>query len=436
MKSILIDGFNLRLDKGTGVATYARNLSHAAKEMGLDVQVLYDVVGANHKNAALNEINFFDQGREKKVSKFKRKKALIKNSLFGARAREIPMSGAVISSTFQAKLPRFDAIVNAPDVFHESEMYFRLSRRMTPRRLPVVLANDRSVDLAHWTYPLPIFLPGAKNIYTLHDLVPLRLPYTTLQNKVHYFDLVKMLAQRADHIVTVSETSRRDIIDLLEIDETKVTNTYQAVEIPQKYVDKAEDVVRREVAGVANVEFKNYFLYFGAIEPKKNVGRLIEAYLASNISAPLLLVGPTAWMAEQELRHLGGDAIHQGSVNFRDQRVIRLEYVHYSLLVSLIRGAKAVLFPSIYEGFGLPVLEAMKLGTPVLTSNTGALKEIAGSAALLVDPYDTADIAEGIIALDSSDELRKKYAALGEQQAEKFSHAAYVARLTQLYSRL
>jgi glycosyltransferase involved in cell wall biosynthesis len=283
-------------------------------------------------------------------------------------------------------------------------------------------------------------IPGAKNIYTFHDLVPLRLPFATLDNKRRYYKLVKLLASKADHIVTVSETSRKDIINLLGVPDDKITNTYQSVEIPEKYAGKSDDQVKREVEGTVNVSYKNYMLFFGAIEPKKNVGRLIEAYLASKVDTPLLIVGKFVWKTEQEFKLLNDDATSYleqlGSLTYRRRRIIQMDYAPFPLLVSLIKGAKAVLFPSLYEGFGLPVLEAMKLGTPVLTSTEGSTPEVAGDAALLIDPYDTRAIADGISALDTEEDLRASLSAKGLQRADLFTPEAHARRLAAVYGRV
>ncbi len=106
------------------------------------------------------------------------------------------------------------------------------------------------------------------------------------------------------------------------------------------------------------------------------------------------------------------------------------------MLITLIRGARAVLFPSLYEGFGLPVLEAMLLGTPVVTSRTSSLPEIAGDAALYVDPYDIDDIAEAIKTITADDGLRTELSQRGRAQAELFSVARYRERVAALYERL
>ncbi|WP_245263459.1 glycosyltransferase family 4 protein [Azorhizobium doebereinerae] len=433
--SIMIDGYNLGLEKGTGVATYARNLSYACRDLGLRTEILYGAPFGPGRSHLLREISFFDpfQPHSTWDGVVRDARRLIPRP-FGAHAFEVPVTGNVIIESQRARLPHFDRIWNASDLFGTASTQFALSNGfMSVRDLP-------PVDIMHWTYPLPLTLPGAKNIYTLHDLVPLRLPYTTLDHKARYLRLNQKLVKTADHIVTVSETSRRDIIELLDCPPEKVTNTYQAAEIPDKYLTRSEDDVRNDIEGAFGLPYKGYFLFFGAIEPKKNVGRLIEAYLGSQIEAPLVLLGNTAWKAEQELR-LINDATNQyveqvGTRTFTRERVRRLDYAPFSLLTSVIRGAKATVFPSLYEGFGLPILESMLLGTPVITSDLGATAEIAGGAALLVDPYDTRSIALALRELDTNETLRADLVARGRVRAEFFSTARYAERVKALYERL
>ena len=154
-------------------------------------------------------------------------------ALFGVRAFEVPITGKVVADDFRARLPRFDKILNANSLYQVAHDYFDL----TGRALEITVPNPPQV--MHWTYPLPVKVKGAKNIYTLHDLVPLRLPHTTLDRKRRYLNLMRLLAREADHLVTVSEASRRDIIDLLGVAEDRVTNTYPATvwlnPVPEKY---------------------------------------------------------------------------------------------------------------------------------------------------------------------------------------------------------
>jgi glycosyltransferase involved in cell wall biosynthesis len=435
---IYIDGFNLSLEQGTGVATYARNLSFALRDLGAEVGVLYGApTSTTSANSLMREIAFFDKIGKKPfwlsqaLKSFRRTLTLP----FGEIAFQVPVTGRVIRDTFQARLPYFDHIWNVQDLFTKESLYASLlGGRMN-------VHFREAPDIMHWTYPLAIRISKAKNIYTLHDLVPLRLPYTTLDNKRHYFRLIRRLTKSADHIVTVSEASKKDIMDLFGVPEERITNTYQAIDIPLVYRNKAVSDVKSELEGTFGLTYKKYFLFFGAIEPKKNVGRLIEAYLASGAIDPLVIIGKKAWQSEEELQLIaGGDHVRHllSQPNDKDRRssVLRFDYASVPLLISLIRGAKAVLFPSLYEGFGLPALEAMSLGTPVLASNTASMPEVVGEAALKVDPYDTRALVEGIRALDNDADLRGRLSEAGPIRAQEFSPERYQARLSKLYSKV
>jgi glycosyltransferase involved in cell wall biosynthesis len=434
MARILIDGFNLGLEKGTGVATYARNLSYEIAGLGHEVDVLYGNSASATRNELLREIYFFDSlvdERLKWLEVLERAYQALQGPL-AVGARRIPVTGKVITRTFQSRLPRFDRLYNAPDVFSRAQAVYRLWRLLLAVRPP------QKPDLAHWTYPLPIKVSGRPNIYTLHDVVPLRLPYTTLDQKRHYYRLLRKLGRSAAHIVTVSESSKQDLINLIGIPEEKITNTYQSVSIPDKYRFKPEDQVAREVEGLTGFDYKGYFLFWGSLEPKKNIGRLIEAYLSSQVETPLVIVGAQAWKSEQELKLLGETGTVYGSLERRRgarKRVIQMPYAPFPLLVSLIRGAKVAMFPSLYEGFGLPVLEAMLLGTPVICSNTSSLPEVAGEAALMVDPYDTQAITQAIRTMDADAALREHYVAEGHRQAARYSPEIYRERLKAVYDR-
>ncbi len=434
---VMIDGYNLGLEKGTGVATYARNLSLALGKLGHEVGVVYGGKASAFREPLIREIAFFDSNAGDPppwLRKLNAARDAMRGPL-GYKAVPITLSGTVILDSFKARLPHFDRLYNAENMFTRAQNRFTVWKWMGR------VASDFQPDISHWTYPLPLYSKSpSRNIYTLHDLVPLRLPYTTLDKKRRYFQLCRTIVRKADHIVTVSEASRRDIINILGASPEKVTNTYQAVTIPDKYRFKPEEVVKREVEGTFGLVFKGYFLFFGSIEPKKNLGRLIEAYLGSSVDTPLVIVGAQAWKSEQELRLLYDDHIRSlvtdGQETRVKRRVIRLDYAPFPLLVSLIRGAKATMFPSIYEGFGLPVLESMLLGTPVLSSAISSIPEVAGDAACLVDPYDTRAMAEAIRHLDADEQFRAALADKGIRQARLFDESNYQRRLADLYGRV
>lgn len=420
-----IDGYNLALPRGTGVATYGRNLSRGLRRIGVGVDALYGLDIPPGADGLDQEVAFFDPPKSRKTVR-REVDDVVRGAVgafHGLRARPLRLGGAVRSRALEDRLPVFDRLWNVRRLFLLSHHVFD----RTGRRLRVRMADPPAV--MHWTYPLAVELVGARNVYTLHDLVPLRLPFTTLDLKARYRALCAMLVREADHIVTVSEASRRDILELLDAPPEKVTNTYQGVE-PLETAGRAE--AEALVRGAVGLPPQGFHLFFGAVEPKKNVGRLLEAYFRSGVTTPLVLVGQTAWKADEELALLAGNDAGEG----RAGRVIRLDHAPRGLLTALVLTARAVLFPSLYEGFGLPVAEAMALGAPVMTSDTSSLPEVAGDAALLVDPYDVQAMAAALRRLDGDAALRADLAARGPRQAARFAPAAYDARLRELYRRL
>lgn len=430
-RHIMIDGFNLALPRGTGVTTYGMSLATSLKDMGWQVDGFYGLrMGFNRK---IREIMFFESlgtghvTYPPRLASWKWAKE-VANIAYAPRGRLIERSGKIETGAFAHRLPDFDRMFSVPDIFDRGARYFKRYRRFMTVRVP----NPPAV--MHWTYPVPVRMAGTKNVYTLHDLVPLRLPYATLDNKRSYWRLIREIARTADHIVTVSEASKTDINSLFAVDPDRLTNTYQAVKVPATLRTTSDAEIADTVRGVFNLPYQGYFLFFGAVEPKKNVGRLIEAYLSLATETQLVIVGTKAWQADEELRLLQRDETAPLRASFR--RIRRLGYLPRSLLMRLARGSRAVAFPSLYEGFGLPVLEAMQLGVPVLTSRVSSLPEVAGDAALFVDPYDIGDIAAGLRALDTDAALRARLAAAGPLQAERYSVAAYQARLAEMYDRI
>ncbi|WP_420138966.1 glycosyltransferase family 4 protein [Sphingomonas sp.] len=432
-QTIGIDGYNLALPNGTGVATYGFMLANTLRAAGHDVTGVFGVdAGADPD---MHEIMFYERlGQVPPTRQLRRKRSrrILRAALRPFHVRgtaDVPQAGRVETASLAERLPTFDRLVTSPDLFEVAHRHFRIYGRFLRLRVP------SPPQLMHWTYPLPITIEGSANIYTFHDLVPLRLPYTTLDAKQSYRALLAGCIANGQHICTVSEASRADIIAEFQLPPDRITNTYQASPLQIGANNADEDAAI--VENVFGLPHRGYFLHFGAIEPKKNIGRLLEAYLSTGSAAPLVMTGSRGWRSEEELKLLvpedEADTVHGRRMA---ERVRRLEHLPRALLTRLIRGARAVLFPSIYEGFGLPVLEAMQLGTPVLTSNLGALAEIAGAAALLVDPYDVSAIAEGIRTLDHDAALRARLAASGVEAASRFAIPAYQARLQEMYDRV
>jgi glycosyltransferase involved in cell wall biosynthesis len=431
--SVGIDGYNLALPNGTGVATYGMTLASVLGGAGHRLTGLFGIDAGRVE--ALRAVRFFDRfghiptlSTEQRRSRSRRLNLIALAPWLTARAVDVPLTGRVETAPFADRLPAFDRLATAPDLFDLAYRHFRRYGRF----LPVTLPDPPAI--MHWTYPVPVELVGARNIYTLHDLVPLKLPYTTLDAKQAYRAIVAQCVARAAHICTVSEASRHDIIAEFGIDPHRITNCYQASPAGLAVTDDASRDAAA-VQGVFGLPQRGYFLYFGAIEPKKNIGRLVEAFLSLDSATPLVMVGGRGWRSEEELKLLPQGEEEETARGRRiAERIVRLDHLPRPLLLKLIRGARAVLFPSIYEGFGLPVLEAMQLGTPVLTSTASSLPEVAGDAALLVDPYDVDAIAAALRALDGDAALRDRLAAAGVVQARRFAPDAYLARLEAMYN--
>lgn len=436
---ILIEMYNATLRSGTGIATYSRALHKTIKSMGCEAEGLLHVnVPIHSKDSAAAEIAVFDtQANAGKF--FGAKQIRMIDQLFGApfgikltklNAKERTLDG----DTWRSILGELKECYVASRYDARARCHFR--RYGTAAQL--VISNPPQIF--HATHLTPLRIVGAKNVYTIHDVVPLRMPQTTLDDKIYYRQLLKYICRTADRIVTVSEASRRDIIELGGADPEKVINTYQSVYFDPKQTAAGDDEIGAMVNGSFGLRFREYFLFYGAIEPKKNISRLIDAYLASNSKHPLVIAGGLGWQYEDDVRKIRENRLRgylfDGRRISEDRRIIRLPYLSGFSLTNLIRGARAVLFPSLYEGFGLPVLESMYLGTPVVTSNNTSMLEIAGNAAVLVNPLDIADIMRGIRLVDESDEVRRDLISRGRQQAIKFSVEAYAKRLELLYSKL
>ncbi|WP_024355246.1 glycosyltransferase family 4 protein [Brevundimonas naejangsanensis] len=435
MTRICIDGFNLALRRGTGIATYGRNLLSNLQAIGFNTEVLYGPDAAQNATSLLNETALVDVERPpRKLNRKEKARRFIKtfDARFGRIAHPIAPSGEVIWPSHGGGQPDADRFWASSSLFAQANRSMAaygvgvpLTFRKTPEAPPP--------DVMHWTTPLPVRAKNIPNIVTFHDLIPLRLPHTTMDNKAVYLNLCRQAVRNADHIAVVSETTRQDVERILGVSSDRITNTYQAVSLPSQLVTRAQEDVTLELEGIFRLGWKNYFLHFGAIEPKKNLGRIIEGYLASGSQTPLVLIGGRAWLDEGETALLS-QVKRDGGPNA--DRIRQYEYMPFSLLISLIRGAKATLFPSLYEGFGLPVLESMALSTAVLTSTAGSLPEVAGDAAVIVDPYDTQAIARGIQALDFDEALRDELVMRGKLQAARFTPQAYQNRLIDLYAKI
>ena len=433
---IAIESDNLARKAGTGIATYAEGLARALRAIGMPtVGVCGIKSGMTSKNEFLDEVSLHDARLDSKrpVSDFiRRARFFALGDPLGAKAYRLPMSGQVMLGGDGLRSRQFDRVYGVPHLSMRAEMHFkRYGNRLR-------LKGVDGVDCFHTTQVIGLAIKGVPNLYTVHDIIPLRLPYATLANKRMHYDLLALLARKADRIVTVSEFSRNDFVSVFKGAEDRVVNVWQSASLPAAEMALSIDEVAEGLQRVFGLGFKNYYLFVGAVEPKKNIKRMIEGYAASGSIRPLVLAGGLGWQYEEDVLAIHDERFQRYRLGedglIRPDRMVRhLDYVSRADLTLLLRGARALVFPSLYEGFGLPVLEAMLAGTPVITSNVSSLPEVAGEAAEYVDPFDTASISRAIRTLDNDDARCDELSEKGLLRAEFFSPERYQQRLADLY---
>ena len=298
-------------------------------------------------------------------------------------------------------------------------------------RVPVFLTYElrrRPVDVLHVQYTAPPFCP-APVVATIHDLAFEHLPETfTRRGSLQLKLTVRRTARRAARIATVSEYSRQDLLRTYRLAPEKVVTTYNGIEphftTQTSAADEAAQV--RQRFGIA----REFLLAVGSLQPRKNLERLIRTYARLRREQPgfapqLVIVGRKLWLAESIFAEVSRQPWASD--------VILTGYVGDDDLPALYRTASAFVYPSLFEGFGLPPLEAMACGTPVITSNISSLPEVAGSAALLIDPLNEQELAAALQRILNDQPLRARLRAEGVRQAAKFTWRDAAEKTLQLY---
>ena len=295
-------------------------------------------------------------------------------------------------------------------------------------RLPWRLLRDR-LDLFHATHYVLPPLWKTRAVVTIHDIIHLLYPQFLPNRAAHVYArfMIRRALKRADRIVTVSYNTRRDLVDYFGIPAARIEVIYNGVS-PRFRPDIPREQVLR-VAARLGISFP-YLLFLGGEKPHKNVQNVVRAFGKArrehSLQHTLVLAGPLP-PSSARLDALIAALDISGAVR-------RPGVVDEADLPALYAGADAFLYPTLYEGFGLPVVEAMACGTPVLTSSTSALQEIAGGHALLVDPMDVDAIAAGIVLLATDAGARAQYAALGSKRALDFSWDTAAQRTLDVYA--
>jgi len=298
--------------------------------------------------------------------------------------------------------------------------------------LPWVLRSAKA-DLVHFFCheDAPLLSP-VDMIVTIHDLVAQALPqlYKPKENLAWKFkmELVRKIAHQAKYIITSSESSKKDVVCYLGVSEHKIEVIYAGVE--SSFCPVFDPQQLNEVRERYNIP-EEFLLYLGGIDPRKNIFNLLEAFRALLLCGyrhlSLVIAGAIEhqieypqllrWLKELELEH----------------KVRLIGFVSQQDLPALFSLARVFLFPSLYEGFGLPPLEAMACGTPLVTSSNSSLAEVVGDAGVYVDPHSPEDIAGGIKILLSQPELRKSLQQKGIKRAKLFSWEKTAQKILRAY---
>jgi glycosyltransferase involved in cell wall biosynthesis len=296
--------------------------------------------------------------------------------------------------------------------FHD--VLYRIIWNFIP--IPYSLFFQKETDISvFFNYAIPPHVKGRK-ITFVYDMAYKSCPETVRKRTKYLLDItLRKSCKRADKIITISEFSKNEIIRYLDIAEDKIVVMPCGVDFSLYHPDYTNEEVQN-VNEKYNINGK-YLLYLGTLEPRKNIIRLIQAYAQLKTEIPntprLVLAGKKGWMYDsifelvKEL-NLEEEIIFTGYIEIKDAPV-------------LMKGAVLFLFPSLYEGFGMPPLEAMACGTPVLVSNVSSLPEVVGDAGILVDPFSVNSIRQGIENLLNDKNKRDKLALKGIEVAKNFT---------------
>ena len=281
---------------------------------------------------------------------------------------------------------------------------------------------SRAVDVIHYPTHMesPLPLTFARTVLTFHDLVPMVHPETSTVDIIRKFERCVRRLRYVDALITVSEFTRREMVERLGIDPGKITVCYHGVDQDFFVTEVKEDVVRKYSEGFP------YILFVGTLEPRKNVESLIEAFKGiKNPGLKLLLAGKEGWGIEgirNKVRELG-----------LDRAVFFLGYVPEEDIPHLYRGSEVFVYPSLYEGFGIPVLEAMAAGAPVVTSKAASLPEVTRGSAILVSPRDVRAISEAIRGILGNRGLGVELREKGVKRAREFTWDRCALEVLEVY---
>lgn len=284
-------------------------------------------------------------------------------------------------------------------------------------------------DLYHETNFVPMPFKG-KTVLTIFDLSFFLYPQTHPSDRIRYME--KYFYKRVNwvsHFITISEQTKEEMVKHIGISREKITVTPLGVD--QSYRPILPDITKTKLSEYG-LNAGSYILYVGTLEPRKNIKTLLQAYAKLSVTVksiyPLVLVGGLGWLMDDLKSEI--EKLDLGS------SIKLTDYVPKSDLPSLYSGATVFVYPSLYEGFGLPILEAMACGVPVITSRVSSLAEVAGEAGVLIQPEDVESLKENLEELITTPYRRHVLSQRGLEQAKKFTWEKCAAKTLEVYEKV
>lgn len=459
---VLFEAYPLTLKKGTGIYVYALNLlrgidTEQGENMGLllllDEWVKLPRSGLNNSNdlkniqkysKLLSEIfqsRYPNIDRNSKKSNGMSRALMLLRKVFGNillpisfffRPKTFPIPSVLKSSLTEILNNSFISY----DFLAKHQSYLiNTSRNFLTLKILTGFANTIELrqlvdnyDIFHCTHLSPLMVKNIPRVTTIHDIIPLIRPeLVSSQSVIAFAKLLKYNLKNSIKVIAVSQATKDDLVRYCQVPAEKVTVVYEAARPEFRPINTAvaKPVLRKiglrpvfsRIGSNADKVSVPYFIFIGNIEPKKNVKRLLLAFqqfsMRDSHSCKLVMIGSEAWGFD-DVKDLMAEMIAAGTL-------IHPGYLPTHELPALFSHAQALIMPSLIEGFGLPILEAMACGCPVITSNIPCIREITGAAAIKIDPLSIDDICQAITKVANDELLRANLSQLGLAQNKLFS---------------
>lgn len=284
----------------------------------------------------------------------------------------------------------------------------------------------RRFDLLHSPDFIPPLRGARRHVITVHDLTFLHFPqHKDAPAQRYYNDQIETAVRQADHILSVSEATKNDLMTMLHVSAEKIT--VQPHGVDERFYPMMADELAPHVAGLSLPE--SYILFVGTLEPRKNIPALLDAYAELKDKPPLLLVGKPGWLFDETMARIE-------QMRAKGHEILIRSDISDAMLPIVYNRARVLVLPSFYEGFGMPALEAMACGTPVVVSNTSSLPEVVGDVGLLIDPNDPTTLRDALEHTLTHMEWARDASERGIERAKQFTWENSAQIALSVYARV